>query len=137
MLGESAHAVDEAVVFVGVVVVTCGQLGRHSVEAVVHLLNVSKHFTGLFDKCRRVGKHHLLRQIAYCHTLRYGHSAFGGLLQSGYYFKHGALAGTVFADKGYFVIGIYYVVYVIEEFLSAELYRQIVDRYHCEESKVF
>ncbi len=109
-------------ILVGIVVGAFGKFGRHGVEIPMHLLYMGEYFAGLFNQGRRICEHHLLGQIADSDTLWHGNGTLGGFLKAGYDFQHGTLAGTVFADKSYFVIRIDYVVYVVEEFLRAELY---------------
>ncbi len=88
----------------------------------MHLLYVRKHLAHLLGHRERVFKHHLLRQIAYGNTVGNHNVAASRLLQPCYDLEHGAFTSTVLAHKGYLVLGVYYVVYIIEKQLRAEFY---------------
>ena len=61
----------------------------------------------LFAHSHAVVVEHVLRQIAYHYALGHRQTSGCGLLQSGEYLEHGALACSVLAHQGYFVFWIY------------------------------
>ena len=107
----------------------------------MHLLEMGIDLAYFVEHGGIVGKNHLLRQISHRNTRRDNDIARCRFLQTGYDLEHGALTRTVLTDESYLVLGIDYIVYIIEEHLSAEFDRKVIDRYHllsvsiCKDSK--
>ncbi len=97
-------------------------LGK-TVELAVHGIDKRKHLANLIENSESVFKHHLLRQIANSDARRHSHATAARALKPGNNLQHGTLAGTILAHKGYLVLGVYHIVYIVEKELRTELHR--------------
>ena len=130
-LGEAFHQCH----VVGTLVVgALGQLMVHPVQFVLHLVDVAEGQLGFLANGAFVGQLHHLRQVADSGFARDADGAASGLLQTGDYLQHGALAGSVLSDKGNAVAGVNYITNPCEQRLGTEFDKKIVNGNHRKKS---
>ncbi len=94
------------------------------------VLNVGKRLAHLLHERYGVRRLHLLWQISDRYILWHRDMSRRGLLQPCYYLKHGRFTCAVFPDKGYLVLAVDDVRYVVEERAGAEFNAEILNGYH-------
>ena len=130
LLGKIANTLDKFLIRFAFVVGPFRKFLRHSVQALLHIIDMCKNLTNLLNNRVSIRKNHLLRQITDCNFIRYRHTAGCGLLESGNNFQHRGFAGPVLSHKSNLVLGIDYVIDIIEQHLTAEFDAKIVNGNH-------